>query len=340
LRTLNLAEAAGPSPELAAAYSIAYAVAGILPARSLADLYFARATGVLEKLPDPTSQSYLQLLEGVYCCGVADWERAEKALSRGLKTASALGFHRRRDEINLGLAYWHLFRGNLDSALAAAEAIHPRGDTQGRFWRALMRATVLSYGGREEEASPFVLELESEAKTTDRAERIWFFGLASYLALTQDDRPRATALLTTALEAIGAGPPVNLYCVDAYSLSASVAISLSEGADSMGAEENLRGMAREACRSLDAFARVFPVARPRALRQRARLATLAKRTARARRLWARSIAEAQALALPLDEALAERALGQHLDAHDPLRASHLAQHRTLADVRSVWISRM
>jgi serine/threonine protein kinase/tetratricopeptide (TPR) repeat protein len=306
LRTLNLAESAGPSPELAAAYSIAHAVAGIMPARGLAELYLRLAGDVLRGVPDAATESYLQLLEGVYRCGLGEWDRALAALEAGVQNANSLGFHRRSDEINLGLAYWYFFRGQLDEALGYADAIQTRGDAQAKLWRLLMRATIAVYGGRIEDAWPEVLGSVAEAETAGRAEKIWFFSVAAYLAFSAGRDDESRRYLETALTAIEAGTPVNLYCAEAYNLAAGVAIGLGERAPA-GASSGA-SVAQRAAKALKAFARVFPVARPKALRQAGRLAMAGGREKDALRLYARSRTEARRLALPLDEEIAARAL--------------------------------
>jgi len=61
------------------------------------------------------------------------------------------------------------------------------------------------------------------------------------------------------------------------------------------------------------------VSGPRAWRQEARLAAATGNQPRALRLWARSVADARRLALPLDEALGASALARQLDPADPER---------------------
>src|SRR6185369_4385661 len=60
LRTLNLAERAGPSPELASAYANTFAGLALSPAlRRFAPEYLRRAEETLAKAPDPAVESYL-----------------------------------------------------------------------------------------------------------------------------------------------------------------------------------------------------------------------------------------------------------------------------------------
>jgi len=321
LRTLNLAESAGPSPELAAAYSIAHAVAGIMPARGLAELYIGLAGRVLKEVPDAATESYLQLLEGVYRCGVGEWDRARAALEAGRRNADELGFHRRSAEINLGLAYWYFFKGDLDAALVHADAIETEGDAQAKLWRMLMRATIALQGDQTTDDAATLLDAVASAETAGRAEKIWFFALGAYISFSRHRDGDAQTFLARALEAIEAGTPVNLYCVDAYNRAAAVAIGLLERQLPSPTQETATAqvVAGRACRALRSFARVFPVSGPRAWRQEARLAAATGNQPRALRLWARSVADARRLALPLDEALGASALARQLDPADPER---------------------
>jgi hypothetical protein len=161
----------------------------------------------------------------------------------------------------------------------------------------------------------------AEAEQAGRAEKIWYFGLAAYVSFSERRYGEAQGFLDRALAAIEAGPPVNLYCVDAYNRAAAVAVGLFEQKAGSFAEESAaaEAIAERACRALRSFARIFPVSSPRAWRQAARLAAAKGHQPRARRLWARSVADARRFALPLDEQLATSAEAKQLDPADPER---------------------
>jgi hypothetical protein len=325
-KTLNLAELAGPSPELAMAYSIAHAVAGIIPLRSLADGYLERANDILKQTPDSAVDSYLQLLTGVYRSGTTEWTRARDAFDRGLALATSLSFDRRCDELNLGLANWNFLRGRFAEARRHCDAqasSFSRGDPQAQAWQLLMQAQVNLVRGETAQALEHARQAHHLAIDTDqqaqdaaafrlpRSELIWTFAtLAAASArcgATEDAQTHAHA----ALRQILAGPPVTFYCIESYSIVCDVFLSLWRRAAERGEPtDSDQGHARKACRALGAFARVFPAAKSRALLHAGTLEHLQGRVSRAQSLWRSSAETAKAHEMPHEANLAHWTLAR------------------------------
>jgi hypothetical protein len=73
----------------------------------------------------------------------------------------------------------------------------------------------------------------------------------------------------------------------------------------------LKKLARAACKSLHRCARLFPVAQPRAWLWQGVYKWLDGKPVRARLAWGQSLAAAQRLGMPYDEALALYEIGRH-----------------------------
>jgi hypothetical protein len=317
LRTLNLAERVGPSPELAAAYAIAHAVAGVIPSRSLADAYFNRANEILRQTPDPAVHSYLLLLSGVYRSGIADWRRARADLDQGLAIAESLSFHRRCDEIRHAFGFWHFLHGDLSDAVTLADKRHlasGRDDPQAKVWQLLMRAQV--YLARNASADALQVAREAEAlavewsEPRDRrlyvaklpwAETLWMFSMLAASSLATGSEAEAEWAAKEALKQIRERDSPTFYCVDAYSRVCDVLLSLWDRRRRQHAPvDDLPGQSADACRYLNRFARVFPAAVPRSLIYQGNLAALQAHPARARSLWQRAAIEAEKFQLERD----------------------------------------
>jgi hypothetical protein len=80
--------------------------------------------------------------------------------------------------------------------------------------------------------------------------------------------------------------------------------------------------ARRGCNALRAFARIFPIAQPRAWLCQGWYNWLAGDAVRADRAWQRSLQIAQQLAMPYEQARAHYELGRHA-ARDVQRQTHL-----------------
>jgi eukaryotic-like serine/threonine-protein kinase len=315
LKTLNLAEQVGPSSELARAYSIAHAVAGVIPVRWLAEAYLENATDILRETPDASVESYLHLLTGVYRSGLAEWKRASDAFEQGLQIATSLGFHRRCDEITLGLANWNYLQGRFRVAMqrSSGPSLSSRWDPQACAWRQLVLAQVALARGAVEEAIEPAAEARALVPKLHRSELIWTFAVVALVSLRRGELEEARGWADRALEQITSGPPGTFYCIEAYSIVCDVYLSLWEHASRRrGPERDVRSRASEAARAMSAFARIFPAAAPRGFLHGGTFAHLDGDAKKARAAWRRSAQAAAALGMPYDEALAEAQLAQTL----------------------------
>jgi serine/threonine protein kinase/tetratricopeptide (TPR) repeat protein len=337
LKTLNLSERGGPSPELARAYAIAHAVSGIIPLRALAETYLEGATRILHEAPDPDVESYLLLLTGGYRAGIAAWELSRFAFDRGLKIATGLSFHRRCDEIRLGLGNWNFLRGRFDEASLEADTqlmSSRRGDPQAHAWRVLVRAQALLALGSVDHAAKLARDAKTLLPDLQRSERMWTFAVLASTAYRRGEFDEALSYAAQTLDQILAGPPGTFYCVEAYSSVCDVYLSLWERCARLGlAAGDLPDRAKSACKALRSFARVFPAARPRSDLRDGTLHHLSGRKAQAEARWKRSLQIATDLRMPYDEAVAGWTLGRATVRGNPERQQRLA--RALRDASAL-----
>jgi eukaryotic-like serine/threonine-protein kinase len=121
--------------------------------------------------------------------------------------------------------------------------------------------------------------------------------------------------------------PTAHYLLEGYAGVAEVYLSLWE--TGQGSSDTRRA-ARQACRALRGFARVFRIGKPRARLWQGRLAQLRGRASRAQAAWRASLAAAERLGMPFEAALAHLELGWHA-ASEPRRQWHLGQAQMLLD---------
>lgn len=120
-----------------------------------------------------------------------------------------------------------------------------------------------------------------------------------------------------------------------YTGAAEAAVKLLEeminpAATSFGSPSaEVRRIAESTCVALDAYARVFPVARSRALTWRGLLHSINGDTAKAERCWRRSAEQAEALGLRFDQGLAHLEWGRHLPPGSNARQIQLARARAV-----------
>jgi hypothetical protein len=73
--SVNLAEAAGLSPELARGYASVGMVIGLIPLHQVAKAYFHLALEASQVVEDFSVQIWVSLITGVYYAGVGKWAK-------------------------------------------------------------------------------------------------------------------------------------------------------------------------------------------------------------------------------------------------------------------------
>ncbi|WP_437668503.1 protein kinase domain-containing protein [Sorangium sp. So ce131] len=334
LANLNLAERAGPSPELGLAYGSAHLTVGLIPWFSLAETYGRKAHEVLAGVADPAVRSWVYVLAGGYASGVGRWDVAFDLGERALRMAKEIGFPRRIEEAQgvLGTAY--CLHGDFARARDTSQRTYDsaqRGDPQTQVWGAAGVAQACLHLGQWERALAAAQKAEALlSQKLGRPEQIIALGVLSLAHLRSGDARRARAVAERGLAAICEGKPISFYCIIAYNFVAEVFLELWEGA-AAGERSALERSAARACLEVERSAQIFPVQRARALWLRGRHEALLGRARRARRLWERSVEAARRLDLAYDEGIAELALARSTARGEPAR---LARARRAAELLS------
>ncbi|AUX43989.1 protein kinase [Sorangium cellulosum] len=334
LANLNLAERAGPSPELGLAYGSAHLTVGLIPWFSLAETYGRKAHEVLAGVADPAVRSWVYVLAGGYASGVGRWDVAFDLGAKALEMAKELGFPRRIEEAQGVIGTARCLHGDFALARDMSQRTYDsgrRGDPQTQVWGAAGVAQACLHLGQWERALAAAQEAEALlSQKLGRPEQIIALGVLSLAHLRGGDARRARAAAERGLAVICEGKPISFYCIIAYNCVAEVFLELWEGA-AAGERAALARGAERACVEVERSAQVFPVQRPRAFWLRGQYEALSGRTRRARRLWERSVEAARRLDLAYDEGIAELALARSMARGEPAR---LARARRAAELLS------
>jgi hypothetical protein len=100
---LNLAEAAGPYPELARAYAMMCLAAGSVPLHSLAEMYGRRARETAIEVQQLFPQAYALFITSVYGIGVGKWTDVRESLDQAAEIFERLGDRRLRETASRSL---------------------------------------------------------------------------------------------------------------------------------------------------------------------------------------------------------------------------------------------
>ena len=323
LRSLNLAQGGGVSPQLARGLAIVGTIAGFARMPRVAQRYGERAMQVLSQVQDHAAAWWVPLVAGVSRLSAGDLTRAAGLMQMTASATEKIRDRRHwRDAIeNLGIiaamqGEWGIALDHL--ATFRATAIE---DKDARYVVAALReqAYYLLQQGALDECERCLENLQVELDRGLTAElsasRQDLHAFSAAIAMRRGDAERAKAeaeraLLESEGSAGGTSFP-NMYW--SQLLAARVFLGLLESPDGQGGEQTrLRGQLRRACRALDKHAAAHRVGAPAALLANGLRLRQEGRSGKAHRLLEKAHALAEQFGMPHERELAAAALtGQH-----------------------------
>jgi class 3 adenylate cyclase/tetratricopeptide (TPR) repeat protein len=343
LRSLNLAEAAGVSPELARSYANASVVYGLMGFHRIAQAHAHRARETARQVNQLACSTYVLEVTGIYWYSVGRWDAARDALGMAAELAESLGDVRRWDETLVPFAMLPFHHGDFRASasipvklLASAKR---RGILQVQCWALSWRlASLLPQGlGSPDiaaQVSESILALEAlltknieSADKLVRADQVLGYGVLAqarwrrgeiHLALQAADRGAMVSANCV---------PISHYTLEGYVGMLEVYTGLWEAGKGQNAAVNQEIPHRcwPLCKTLWKFARMHPVGYPQAWLWYGRCLWLSGKTSRARRAFRKALAAAERLRMPYDGALAQYEAGRHATGSE--REMHLTQAR-------------
>jgi len=337
-RSLNLAEEAGLSPELARCYSSTGALLGFLSLHKSAQAYCRRATEVAEQVDDAGAHAWVGIAKGLYWAGLGEWQKAEKALCQSISINDRLGDRRRGDDGRITMAEMRYFQGNFVDSLNWAEqarvSAEQRRDLRLLAEAARMRAYGLLALNRLDEVLDCLANLYSlravlaGAGGTHRKEYVQ--ALYGVLHLRRGELSKAREAADIAAAALTHQSNNAFDFLAELWTVAQTYLGLWEAgrgvAETSGAGQiDVASAAHKACKKLRGYARVFPIGKPASELCMGQLEWLKGNRRRAQMMWQKSLAAAEKLGMRHAEGLSHDEIGRHLPRHDSARHQHLIQ---------------
>jgi tetratricopeptide (TPR) repeat protein len=326
-RGLNIAEAAGPSPELARGYASMGALVGFIPLHGAAEAYLRRALEGAQASDNLATREFVAMAAGFYYAGVGKWAEARELFDQMLAIAQRIGDRRRWDDAMSNLAPIHYYRGEFASGAGLAAALYAAGHellnrTEGLQWQAKCLFSL----GRFDEVTAHLEELQAAldegSGLVDKPMKIGVQGLRAATYLRRGAYQSALEAAKQTVDMAAKSMPSSYGVLSGYANPAEVYLTLWETSHP---QPGLDTLARQACKLARGFARIFPIGRPRALLWGGLYEWLAGKPVRAHKAWLESLAVARSLEMAYDEALAHYEIGRHTAAGDPARQEHLAR---------------
>ena len=329
LRALNLAETAGPSPELATANATAMILAGLLNWPRAARSYARRAEAVARRVAHPPHQSVILCYLCMHHLGQGRWGRVEAFAHEALDVVERLQDHHQRGEVATILAMLAAFRADYRAGERwcgrVRAAARRSGNTMHAAWAANMEGEYAYRLGRFEEAAGRLRESAALlAGNRDRTEEVRIRGMLAGLAARAGDWPAAAACAAAAAEEIGRNSTITCSTLEGFAGLAEARVRLLERDPGSPPARAAAGVALAALRK---YARLYPIGRPRLALYKGRTHAMAGSPARAVGVWRQGLAQAVRLRMPFDAALLLEALGRNSAPGSPDRGDFLRRAR-------------
>jgi tetratricopeptide (TPR) repeat protein len=334
---LNLAEKAGPTPELARAYANTCIVASLIPVHRLARRYSRLAHETAQHTGQLAAQAHVGNYTAVYAVGAGHWSHAEALIDGAAAAAASLGDQRQWITSQAILAVLRHYQGEFQQAAALNVEVYQAArridNLVQQGWGLYTHAESCVRMGRTAEALVLLEQaLTVVAGDTKRTAQIRIYGSFAAAYWRHDQPILARQMADKALDLM-AQAPANVYsALEAYAGVAEVYLGLWERAletalDSGHAplSTDMRAYAQQACQVVRRYARLFPIGRPRAHLWQGLWYWLAGRADQATRLWHQGLTAAQRFQMPYEQGLTYYELGRHLPRSDPQRQAYL-QH--------------
>ncbi|WP_435010346.1 AAA family ATPase [Tundrisphaera lichenicola] len=325
IRSLNLAEGAGISRELARSLAVMSIACGLVPAHFLAKFYARRAFETAERLECLATRAWVRLLTGMYYLGIARWSEGRENLSAAVDIADGIGDWRRWEEASGELARLDFYNGRFEEGerrfAEFGEEASRRNHGQALAWSRHGRAMILIRLGRVPEALALLeASLTLPPEVLGIGDLILRSGLLAEAYQALGDWSSARSAAESTLGLMRGNPPIVSYTLEGYAGAAEAYLALRER-DELGTSQQdrklLMARAETLIGGLRRLARVYPIAKPRLWLLEGKIRWLEGRVGPARRAWRRSLRSAEQLAMPLERALALQEIGRHFDPADP-----------------------
>ena len=316
--TLNLAERAGLSSELARAYANMCTVVSLIPLVSLAEAYARKALAAVESLDHLSTQAFVLSRTSVYAIGVGQWQKIREAIAQVIQISERLEDRRQWGEALVILAGVDYYQGRFVNSIERYTELYTvaqrKNDVQFQAWALSGRSQALLRLGRLDEAiadldATFPLLLQS----ADRTREIVTYGVLGMVRLRQGELDLAQQAAEAATTLIADSSPTSRYLLEGYAGTTEVYLTLWEASLNLldQASQPWEKLAQQSLASLHQYARIFPVNQPRYYLWQGLYFWLKGQQAQAYLIWQKSLAVAERLEMPYEAGLTHYQIGRH-----------------------------
>jgi DNA-binding SARP family transcriptional activator/predicted ATPase len=332
LRTLNLAERLGPSPEMARASANVCLGAGIVGLHSLADVYSNQARRALHSLCDALTQAYVLQVTGIYDLTRARWQNALQSLEQAAGLYQRLGHQHQWGMCTMPRFVILHSQGKLalaqDLLQGLGDAAQSSGDLILKTWELLGQALIdLESGKTEQVIACIEASLKIHRETAYPTRVMMAYALLSIARLRQGEAWLARQAADDAIGQITRSSHTVFTSSVGFSAAADTYLRLYEQSDPGDVAER-QYFLRQIRRLLEAMhlqTRAIPASQSYYWLRLGSYRWLSGAHPQAFAAWEKGLQAAERFHLLLEQGRVHLEIGRHRKPGDPDRQAHLQQ---------------
>jgi tetratricopeptide (TPR) repeat protein len=317
LRMLNVAEQAGPSPELARAFANMGLTAATIPWPKVAESYMKQARVIADQVAHRPSSAWVSFTTGIYHVGLGNWALARANLQKALEAYQQLGDNRNFGTASTVLGGSHYFAGNFREGLRIWTEHHERSkrrdDVLHQAWgHGGCALNLLRLGDFPKTIFHAESALALFEVNRDRISEIMVHGVLAVARLRENDLAKAAVAADETFKMIRALDRPNSYLMlEGYSGVVEVYLAKHQTESDPVKKKHHLATARSALKVMKTYARVFPIGKPRYELWLGQAALLSGSHERALKHWRNALESAERLGMLYEQGLAHWSLAQH-----------------------------
>lgn len=334
LYSLNQAEIAGPSYELAQAYITLSVFTGVAGMHKISDSYYQRAIKIAKELNSDIAVAFVQHGSSIYQACIGQWERSRKEAVEASKIYRRLGDKKNWGYVQSQIGGYYHYTGDFSSSLEAYEDNHIQAiETEHTI---LMIHSLTWKAG----AYLYLNDLEKALLTANEALLLLKEGIEpiaeittngflslTYWRLGDIEQAKSTALTINKLIKQSGSAPSGYHSIDGYAIATEIFLSLLES----GQIENIEH-AKTALKNLANFKRFFAMGQPSYYRCLGLWYWLNNKEKKALKVWNKGLLRASEMGMLYEKGRICFEIARHMDNTDTARKSYLENAATIFNV--------
>ncbi len=336
LRGLNLAEGAGPSPELArglAGLCLGIGVSG-LPLDRLARWYGRRALASADDVQDASARGGVLMTTGMYAAGIGRWKVANERLDAATEVFLTLGDARRWEQALSSRGHIGAIKGDMNMCIAVNKKVYAsaldRDDKQMQASALVWQAASTVIQGDVKAAFRLISRaLPLIENSLDTGMRIIGYGTLAVIQMRLGKIHEAIESCENGLKLMRQQAPTSFSALPALGGIAGVLLFIQDVAPER-VNDRLRQAIKQSIKALLAYSRTFPIGWPFTYVMRGTYHQISGHPIRAGRDWRRAIESANTLNVPFIAGRAHFEIGRH--SSDPaVKLRHCQRAKDIFD---------